>query len=243
MRAIVHGAAWLRVIAACALAVIVVFGATAAANAAPAPQARKAPARHASHKPAHPRPTGTHRKEVVRRTRGTRRRPVAQRKPAPWRLSIPSIGVSVSLLRLPAPSGPGLPVPSLQQASRAGWYNFTSVPGAPGNSVIVGHVDTVSGPAVFYNLYLLKPGNAIFVTLGATARRERFIVTWVTEVPKSEFPGQAVFGLTQKRQLRLITCGGDFDYQTRHYLDNIIVGARLAPAAIRKTQPHHTGAQ
>jgi sortase (surface protein transpeptidase) len=133
------------------------------------------------------------------------------------------------VLRLPAPTGPGLPVPSLQQASLAGWYDFTAIPGTAGNSVIVGHVDTVSGPGVFYNLYLLRPGDAIFVTLGTPARRERFTVTWVTEVPKSKFPGQAVFGLTQKRQLRLITCGGNFDYQTRHYLDNIIVGARLLP--------------
>ena len=121
-------------------------------------------------------------------------------------------------------------MPSLRQASLAGWYDFTAVPGAPGNSVIVGHVDTTSGPAVFYNLYRLRRGNAIYVTLGTPARRERFIITWVTEVPKSKFPGQAVFGLTQKRQLRLITCGGNFDYQTRHYLDNIIVAARLAPA-------------
>jgi LPXTG-site transpeptidase (sortase) family protein len=110
-----------------------------------------------------------------------------------------------------------------------GWYDFTAIPGTAGNSVIVGHVDTVSGPGVFYNLYLLRPGDAIFVTLGTPARRERYTVTWVREVPKSKFPGQAVFGLTQKRQLRLITCGGNFDYQTRHYLDNIIVGARLAP--------------
>jgi sortase (surface protein transpeptidase) len=133
------------------------------------------------------------------------------------------------VLRLPAPTGPGLPVPSLQQASLVGWYDFTAIPGTAGNSVIVGHVDTVSGPGVFYNLYLLRPGDAIFVTLGTPARRERYTVTWVREVPKSKFPGQAVFGLTQKRQLRLITCGGNFDYQTRHYLDNIIVGARLAP--------------
>ena len=121
-------------------------------------------------------------------------------------------------------------MPSLRQAALAGWYDFTAVPGTPGNSVIVGHVDTTRGPAVFYNLYRLRSGDAIYVTLGSPARRERFVVTWVMEVPKSKFPGQAVFGLTQKRQLRLITCGGDFDYQTRHYLDNIIVAARLAPA-------------
>ncbi len=150
--------------------------------------------------------------------------------PAPWQLSIPRIGVSVSMLSLPPPSGPGLPVPSLRQAGMAGWYNFTAVPGAPGNSVIVGHVDTTSGPAAFYRLYQLKAGDLIVVRLGASGRRARFIVTWVIEVPKSQFPGQAVFGLTQKPQLRLITCGGNFDYHTRHYLDNIIVAARLAQA-------------
>jgi sortase (surface protein transpeptidase) len=236
MGAILHRAGRLRAIAACTLAAIVIFGGATAASAKPAHYARKTPAQHASHKPvAHHKPTA-HRKPTAHHKPVAHRRPLSRRKPAPWRLSIPRIGVSVSLLRLPAPSSSALPVPSLRQASLAGWYDFTAVPGTPGNSVIVGHVDTVSGPAVFYNLYLLRPGDTIFVTLGTAARRERFTVTWVAEVPKSEFPGQAVFGRTQRRQLRLITCGGNFDYQTRHYLDNIIVGARLAPA-------RHSGVQ
>jgi LPXTG-site transpeptidase (sortase) family protein len=133
-----------------------------------------------------------------------------------------------------------LPVPALAQAAtEAGWYRFTSVPGSAGNSVIVGHVDTYVGPAVFYNLYQLVSGDAIYVETGATT--ERFAVRWVHEVAKAQFPVNQVFGETGKHQLWLITCGGAFDYQTGHYLDNIVVSAVWQPTVHRSRRPatHH----
>ncbi len=146
----------------------------------------------------------------------------------PWEVEIPAIGVAVDLATLGDPDGPTLPVPPLAQAAtEAGWYQFTSVPGSAGNSVIVGHVDTYVGPAVFYDLYQLRPGDAIYVKTGAAA--VRFAVRWVHEVTKAQFPVNQVFGETGKHQLWLITCGGAFDYQTGHYLDNIIVSAVLQP--------------
>ena len=57
------------------------------------------------------------------------------------------------------------------------------MPGSVGNSVIVGHVDTYVGPAVFYNLYQLAAGDAIDVETGAGT--ERFAVRWVREIPKA----------------------------------------------------------
>lgn len=128
------------------------------------------------------------------------------------------------------PAGVGglaLPVPPLARAARdAGWYNFTAVPGAAGNAVIVGHVDTYVGPAVFYNLYRLRPGDPVYVDAGGT--RRRFDVTSVREMPKPSFPVNQVFGRTKRHMLWLITCGGAFDDETRHYLDNIVVSATLA---------------
>jgi hypothetical protein len=160
------------------------------------------------------------------RIRDTRK----HRRPRPWELEIPSIGVSAGLMTLGDPVGPLLPVPPLAQAAAdAGWYRFTSVPGTVGNAVIVGHVDTYVGPAVFYGLYLLRPGDPIYVDLGAT--RERFQVRSIRELPKALFPVNQVFGGTGRRQLWLITCGGDFDYKTRHYLDNIVVSATWQPSA------------
>ena len=123
--------------------------------------------------------------------------------------------------------GLSLPVPPLATAVRdAGWYSFTAVPGAAGNAVIVGHVDTYAGPAVFYNLYRLRPGDPVYVDAGGT--RRRFDVTSVREMPKPSFPVNQVFGRTKRHMLWLITCGGAFDDETRHYLDNIVVSATLA---------------
>jgi LPXTG-site transpeptidase (sortase) family protein len=158
----------------------------------------------------------------------------------PWEVEIPAIGVAVDLVALGDPDGPMLPVPPLAQAAtEAGWYRFTSVPGSAGNSVIVGHVDTYVGPAVFYNLYQLVSGDAIYVETGATT--ERFAVRWVHEVAKAQFPVNQVFGETGKHQLWLITCGGAFDYQTGHYLDNIVVSAVWQPTVHRSRRPatHH----
>ena len=155
---------------------------------------------------------------------------VRQLRARPWQLQIPAIGVAVDLAALGDPDGPALPVqPLARAATEAGWYRFTAVPGTVGNSVIVGHVDTYVGPAVFYHLYQLRPGDAIDIATGAGT--QRFSVRWVREIAKAQFPVNQIFGRTGKHQLWLITCGGAFDYQTGHYLDNIIVSAEWHPTA------------
>lgn len=152
----------------------------------------------------------------------------------PWTIAVPSIGVAAGLMTLGGPSGPAgaddlsLPVPPLAKAaSDAGWYQFSAMPGTAGNAVIVGHVDTYVGPAVFYNLYQLRPGDSIYVNADGT--RRRFDVTSVRELPKPSFPVSQVFGTTDRHLLWLITCGGEFDYQTGHYLDNIVASATWVP--------------
>jgi hypothetical protein len=183
------------------LAVALVGG--SAFSAAPATAAALAPPHRAAH---------------------SRHLPAAvKRPPARWTLNVPGIGVSARLLTFATHQGGDLPVPALKQAEDPAWYKFTAIPGTPGNAVIIGHVDTYTGPGVFYDLYLLRPGNTVDVTTGAG--REAFRVTSVTELPKPDFPVNKVFGPTKSRRLWLITCGGDFDYTTRHYLDNIIVSA------------------
>jgi LPXTG-site transpeptidase (sortase) family protein len=153
----------------------------------------------------------------------------------PRTIAIPSIGLAADLMTLGGPDGVSgrdglsLPVPPLARAATdAGWYQFTSVPGTAGNAVIVGHVDTYAGPAVFYNLYQLRPGDPIYVVTGGT--RQRFDVTSVRELPKPIFPVNQVFNSTERHVLWLITCGGAFDYETGHYLDNIVVSATWTPA-------------
>jgi sortase (surface protein transpeptidase) len=106
----------------------------------------------------------------------------------------------------------------------AGWFTGSPRPGAVGSSIIVGHVDSKTGPGIFYRLPELKRGVDIYIKRsdGTTAE---FRVTEVQEYPKDQFPTETVYGPTPDAELRLITCGGTFDSVTGHYLSNIIVYA------------------
>jgi hypothetical protein len=87
-------------------------------------------------------------------------------------------------------------------------------------------VDSFRGPAVFYKLGTLRRGDVIMVTR-ADGKTARFSVLRHIEVPKSGFPTDRVYGELPYPGLRLITCGGAFDRSTGHYVDNVIVFARL----------------
>jgi sortase (surface protein transpeptidase) len=108
-------------------------------------------------------------------------------------------------------------------------------PGQAGTSVIEGHVDSDHGPAVFFRLGALHPGNRIDVTLadGITAI---FRVTGVREYTKDQFPSKIIYGPSDYAALRLITCGGAFDYTTGHYLSSVVVFAVMNGAERRGGQ-------
>jgi hypothetical protein len=89
---------------------------------------------------------------------------------------------------------------------------------------------------VFYHLYRLRPGNLVTVTAGGG--RQRFRVTSVRELAKPDFPVNQVFGVTGRHTLWLVTCGGDFNYGTGHYLDNIVVAAAWDPARKSAVKRH-----
>jgi len=156
------------------------------------------------------------------RTRG----PVLPRS-QPVSVDIPAIGVTSKLLHLgDAPDGT-MAVPDLDtSASEAAWYKYSATPGQIGPSVIEGHVDSYHGPAVFFRLGALRPGDTVDVRLadGTTAI---FRVTGVRQYLKSNYPAKDIYGKTNYAALRLITCGGAFDYATGHYLSSIIVYASL----------------
>jgi hypothetical protein len=150
------------------------------------------------------------------------------RRSVPVRVTIPAIGVDSKLLHLGINADGTIQVPSLvTSADLAAWYKYSVTPGQIGTSVIEGHVDDLQGPAVFFRLGALHPGDAIDVTLadGVTAV---FRVTGVREFSKARFPAQTVYGQARYPALRLITCGGVFDYATGHYLSSTVVFASLA---------------
>jgi sortase (surface protein transpeptidase) len=152
--------------------------------------------------------------------------PAAEDRPAPpATLAIPTIGVETPLEHLAVRDDGTLAAPV--DFARAGWFAEGPAPGERGPAVIVGHVDSRAGPAVFSRLAELAPGDPIEVTRadGAVAR---FTVTDTLEAAKDAFPTDAVYGPTPGPTLRLITCTGAFDRAARHYLSNLVVYA--APA-------------
>lgn len=141
------------------------------------------------------------------------------------RVEIPAIAVDSSLEQLPLDPATGVLVPPTEWLS-AGWYRDGTVPGDVGPAVVAGHVDSTSGPAVFARLGELVPGDEIRITL-STGEVTVFVVDSQTDAPKNAFPTSLVYGPTPTAQLRLITCDGDFDSSTGHYVDNLIVFASL----------------
>ena len=145
----------------------------------------------------------------------------------PVSVKIPAIGVDSKLLHLGLNSDGTIQVPSLKtSAGEAAWYKYSATPGQIGSSVIEGHVDSIQGPAVFFRLGALRPGDIVDVTL-ADRITAIFRVTGVREYAKSRFPTKAIYGATDYAALRLITCGGTFDYATGHYLSSTVVFASL----------------
>jgi sortase (surface protein transpeptidase) len=142
--------------------------------------------------------------------------------PPPVSLTIPLIGVRTQLITLGLTASGTLQVPS--STAVAGWYTGSPRPGAIGSAIIVGHIDSLTGPGVFYRLAELRSGDKVYVKR-ADGTLVEFLVTSVQTYLKDRFPTQAVYGPTPDPELRLITCGGAFDYATGHYLSNIVVYA------------------
>jgi hypothetical protein len=140
----------------------------------------------------------------------------------PVRLRVPSLGIDTGLQRLGLAADGTIAAPTRWDV--AGWYDKGPRPGQPGPAVIVGHVDSRTGPAVFFRLAQASPGAAVLVDR-ADGSSVHFRVAGRQQVAKSAFPADLVYSPQLATVLRLVTCGGAFDPVTRHYRDNIIVTA------------------
>lgn len=171
----------------------------------------------------------TAKRAAAKRTAAKRTKALRMGFAIPTRIRIPSIGVNAPLVKITTDRRGRLQVPPLSRPGVAGWYVGGASPGQIGPAVIVGHMDTRTGPAVFYRLRKIKRGARVYVDRrdGSTAV---FQVRKRIRVPKTAFPTDKVYGDIRNSGLRLITCGGAFDNRTRHYRDNVIVFARLARA-------------
>ncbi|WP_039932124.1 sortase domain-containing protein, partial [Streptomyces viridochromogenes] len=98
-------------------------------------------------------------------------------------------------------------------------------PGGQGTAVAVGHLDTDSGPAVFAGLTELEPGRVVQVRR-ADGRTAVYTVDAIKSYEKAHFPSQEVYGARGRPELRLITCGGNYD-RRKGYSGNLVVFAHL----------------
>ena len=107
-----------------------------------------------------------------------------------------------------------------------GWYQHGPTPGEQGPAVVLGHVDSYEGPAVFHQLWRLQRGDEIIVDRadGSTAT---FIVSHKEKPEQSQFPTEAVYGDIDHAGLRLVTCIGDFDQGAQRYSHNLVVYGNL----------------
>ncbi|TMR34422.1 class F sortase [Actinomadura geliboluensis] len=142
----------------------------------------------------------------------------------PVQVAVPAIGVRAPLVRLGLDADGSVQVPRADRPREAGWYDLGPAPGERGAAVLLGHVDSAAGAAVFYDLGRLRPGHRVEVTR-ADGRVAVFTVESVERVAKDRFPTQRVYGPLDRPGLRLVTCGGPFDRAVRGYRDNVIVYA------------------
>ena len=154
------------------------------------------------------------------------RLPRAEQTSPPVRVAIPSIGLSATVVPVGLDRAGHVKMPD---PSVAGWYRPGTAPGMPGPAVLVGHVDSYHGPAVFYRLSGVRLGEKVQVTR-ADGSMSTFTIGKITVVSKTDFPSQAVFARTGRGTIRLITCTGPFDTDTSSYDDSLIVWGHATPS-------------
>lgn len=145
----------------------------------------------------------------------------------PVEVRIPAIGVTSPLHPLGLAADGTLEVPSGDLYDQAAWYDGSPTPGEVGPTVIEGHVTGAGGRAsIFFELAALAPGDTVEVDR-QDGRTVTFEVYRVDQFAKSSFPTVDVYGPTAGPELRVITCGGEFDDEVGHHTDNTVVYARM----------------
>jgi sortase (surface protein transpeptidase) len=143
----------------------------------------------------------------------------------PTRIEIPAIGVDASMVRLDLQPNGAVEVPS--DVNRPGWYRRGPAPGDDGAAVILGHLDSYAGPAVFWRLSELHAGDTVRITREDSSRLT-FAVQRTVSYSVDAFPSFDVYGAAARPELRLITCGGTYSASRRQYLSNVVAFATLS---------------
>jgi hypothetical protein len=141
---------------------------------------------------------------------------------APVAVEVPSIGATGPVRPGGADASGGLEIPG--DAKELVWWKYGPTPGAPGSAVIAGHLDWKHVRGVFNRLADTQLGDLVTVTY-ASGRTQGFVVDSVELVDKPAVAINGTFTRDGEPVLRLVTCGGDFDYGVHHYKSNVVVTA------------------
>ena len=162
---------------------------------------------------------------------------------SPFALRIPTAGIAAAVetvwLTAPAARAPGqvdrVSLEGLQaeiglpaDPDAAGWYALSAIPGEPGSAVLVGHVDTAFGPAVFTRLPQLRLGAEIALDL-AGGTSATFVVDGLRRHPAHLAAPADLFTLGGDARLHLVTCTGRFVRGAGGYQERLIVSALHLP--------------
>ncbi|WP_199552995.1 class F sortase [Streptomyces sp. N35] len=145
----------------------------------------------------------------------------------PLQIRIPAIQVDAPLVGLGLVPNGSLDVPPATDPWLAGWYEQGVTPGSTGTAVTIGHLDSATGPAVFYQLGALRRGDVIEVDR-EDGRTAVFTVDGVALYGADAFPDAQVYGNSDRPELRVITCGGAYSRSAGGYLANTVVYAQLS---------------
>lgn len=148
-------------------------------------------------------------------------------KSTPVRLRIPAIGVDAPIVLVGKQADGSMETPGIFD-NNVGWYHYSPTPGELGPSVLTGHVDNYVGPSVFWKLGELLPGSEIIIDR-IDLSQAVFVVESSESVDQNAFPTDKVYGDIDHAGLRLITCGGSFNYLSGRYSSNTIIYASLRP--------------
>ncbi|MEE1757704.1 class F sortase [Streptomyces sp. SP18BB07] len=157
----------------------------------------------------------------VERPADRRQRPPRVR---PVRLLIPEIRVSAPFVPLSVGRSGQLDAPPADDVNLVGWHAEGAVPGETGTSIIAGHVDTATSPAVFAGLGELEKGD-VFHVVRSDRTRVSFVVDALETFEKDDFPDERVYADASRPEVRLITCAGDYDRKVMDYTENLVVFA------------------
>ncbi|KUH36799.1 MULTISPECIES: class F sortase [Streptomyces] len=146
----------------------------------------------------------------------------------PLRLDVPSLGVESPVVPRGLEETGAVEPPPFQMPGTVGWYAAGTRPGERGAALLVGHVDTETGPAVFHHLRTVRPGALVRVGRADGSVAE-FTVEDVRVLSRHGFDPHQAYGPRDpsRAELRLITCGGTFDRATQTYTANVVVSAYL----------------